>query len=515
MKKKSIIIFAAFVFIALFITAFGMRHAGISEAIAGKDCGVQHKEDVGQDSHEHQACGQAERTPDLVQHDEHDGHDHEKKADGHTTNPDEKNKKSDYDGNKPDALKHEDHKGHKHDTHAHSVEGSDLDRPVDDLWAAQCEHNILHYTCDECRYELGVVKLSDKVFKSKDNQGLVSVAPVGRQDFSKPLQLTGEVVMNESRTVRVSSPLQGTIARLVADLGQTVEQGALLVELDSIDAAEAKGDFLKKAAALTLARTAAEREAALFAKKISAEAEVLEANNRQTEAEIELANARARLARLGFSEKDINGIAARSAGNLTGILPLYAPRSGRVLERYGSIGERVEAGKEMLLLSDLSEVWVWADIRETDLHLLPGSGGFACEVDMPGSAGKKYSGTLEAVTGIMNEQTRTVRARISVSNMDGQLRPGMFVNVRVLLQGRENAVAVPQVALLTDGGRDFVFVHKEGEYWIRRPVEKGESFGQYVTIRGGLSEGQKIIADGSFLLKSDVLRSKMGAGCAD
>jgi cobalt-zinc-cadmium efflux system membrane fusion protein len=85
----------------------------------------------------------------------------------------------------------------------------------------------------------------------------------------------------------------------------------------------------------------------------------------------------------------------------------------------------------------------------------------------------------------------------------------------VHLQGPDNVLAVPQVALLTDAGRDFVFVHKEGDYWIRRPVEKGDSFGGYVAIRDGLAEGQKIISDGSFLLKSDVLRSKMGAGCAD
>jgi len=115
----------------------------------------------------------------------------------------------------------------------------------------------------------------------------------------------------------------------------------------------------------------------------------------------------------------------------------------------------------------------------------------------------------------MHEQTRTVRARITVSNSEGLLRPGMFVNVKLLLPGGENVVTVPKVAVLADEGRTFVFVHKEGDYWIRRPVTLGETFGDQVIIRNGLTSGQKIIADGSFLLKSDVLRKKMGAGCAD
>ena len=82
----------------------------------------------------------------------------------------------------------------------------------------------------------------------------------------------------------------------------------------------------------------------------------------------------------------------------------------------------------------------------------------------------------------------------------------MFVNVKLLLPGGEQVVTVPKVAVLADEGRTFVFVLKEADYWIRRPVTLGETFGEQVIIRNGITPGQKIIADGSFLLKSDVLR---------
>jgi cobalt-zinc-cadmium efflux system membrane fusion protein len=115
----------------------------------------------------------------------------------------------------------------------------------------------------------------------------------------------------------------------------------------------------------------------------------------------------------------------------------------------------------------------------------------------------------------MDETTRTIRARISVNNPDGLLKPGMFVTVNVMTQADDAVLAVPEAAVLSDEGRNFVFVHKEGDYWVRRPVETGASNEGFTEIRHGLSKDQLVIADGSFLLKSDILREKMGAGCAD
>jgi cobalt-zinc-cadmium efflux system membrane fusion protein len=413
---------------------------------------------------------------------------------------------------------------HDHDSHAadtacggHGEEGtSDLDRTVDDLWAGKCEHDILHYTCDECRYELGVVRVSDTVIGGDGKPGIVTVTKAATMNFSKPLRLTGEVRLNEAKTVRVSSPLQGVIKTIPADIGGRFTAGDVLLNLDSDEVAGAKAEYMKKAGALALAKKTADREAGLFAKKISAEVDVQEAKNRLTEAEIELRNAGIRLERLGFSKQTIGSIATDAASAINGILPVNAAITGTVIEKYASAGERVEAGKEILLLSDLSEVWVWANIREGDLPALQKQGSdIACEIEALGKEDKTYPGKLDVISGQMNEKTRTVKARIRVENKDGLLKPGMFVNVRVLLPGGDDVVAVPKIAVLADAGRSFVFVHKEGEYWVRRPVTIGDPFNEFIEIKEGLTAGQTIIADGSFLLKSDVLRGKMGAGCAD
>ena len=410
----------------------------------------------------------------------------------------------------------EEQTGSRAEATEHGEEKSDLDRSVDEMWTAKCEHDILHYTCDECRYELGAVKLSPTVIAENEKPGLINTTLVGTQPFSRVLPLTGEVQVNDTKTVHVSSPLPGIVHRTMVNIGQKVSAGDILFEIDSPEVAEAKADYLKKMAVLQLARKTAEREANLFAKKISAEVEMQEAKTRQAEAEIELANTRTRLTRSGLSSKEIELLGNSATNTMTGIIAVRASQNGTVLEGHVNSGEYVESGKELFVLSDLSEVWVWANLKESDaIALNPSGSKIPAEVSAQGTGGKKHQGTLDVISGMMHEQTRTVRARITASNAEGLLRPGMFVNVKLLLPGGENVVAVPKVAVLADEGRTFVFVHKEGDYWIRRPVALGETFGDQVIIRNGLTSGQKIIADGSFLLKSDVLRKKMGAGCAD
>jgi cobalt-zinc-cadmium efflux system membrane fusion protein len=393
------------------------------------------------------------------------------------------------------------------------AEVSDLDRPVDELFTGKCEHGLPHYTCDECRYELGVVKLDADVVSKEGKPGLVNAIPAGTASFEGSVRLTGEVAVSDARTVHVSSPLAGIVVGSPALAGRRVAAGDVLFEVDSQEVAEAKADLLKKAAALDLATKTAEREALLFEKRISAEMEVQEARARQAEASIELEGARSRLTRLGVAPQEHPAPGAAAGDALGGRVAVRASRAGTVLEGHANPGEYVEAGKEMFVVSDLSEVWVWAALKDADLGAVSGTGKVAALIEGP--AGLVAHGSVELVAGTVSEQTRTARARIVVANPNGALRPGTFVTVRIAGRDAGAAVAVPKVAVLADEGRPFVFTHRDGDYWVRRPVKLGRRSGDLVEIVAGLAPGQRIIADGSFLLKSDVLRSKMGAGCAD
>jgi membrane fusion protein, heavy metal efflux system len=143
------------------------------------------------------------------------------------------------------------------------------------------------------------------------------------------------------------------------------------------------------------------------------------------------------------------------------------------------------------------------------------TGDIPVEVSVPAFPGKVFTGSLNYVAGTMDEATRTLKVRTVIANSDHLLKPGMFCEVRLLLNSGEDILAIPRTALLSDEGVDFAFKHMKDDYYLRQNVRKGREFDDAVEILEGLEPGQTIVAEGAFLLKSDVLRSKMGAGCAD
>ncbi|MFO0581666.1 MAG: efflux RND transporter periplasmic adaptor subunit [Anaeromyxobacter sp.] len=398
--------------------------------------------------------------------------------------------------------------------HAEAAERSDLDRPVDELLALTCEHGKKTFECDECRYEVGVVRVPAKLVDG----GLVRKAAASRRRVEAPITLTGEVRFDERRVAHVSPRIEGTILKVHASLGEHVRRGQPLVELESVQLGEAESDFLSAQATLRLARASADRQEQLRREQISSEKEHLAARQELEAAQIRARAAEEKLARLGVGAGDLArlGDGGRRAGG--GGLVIRAPADGLVLEMHAVPGELVKAEESIVTVGDVSSVWVWADLLEDQLGRVldaQRSGKLRAEVGVRAFPDAAFQGTVEFVGPSMDERTRTVKVRVSVANPDARLRAGMFASVRVFLPGPQEALAVPAAAVMADEGRTFVFVHHHGDFWIRRPLEPGRRWGEWVEVKGGLQGGETLAADGAFLLKSDVLRSKMGAGCAD
>lgn len=390
----------------------------------------------------------------------------------------------------------------------------DLDRPVEALLAERCEHARPTFECDECRYGVGVVRVPARLVET----GLVQRATVERRRVDAPVSLTGEIRFDERRVTHLSPRAEGIVRRVHAALGERVRPGQPLVELESVQVGEAESEFLSARAALRLATASEERQAQLRREQISSERELLAARQELEAARIRARAAEERLARLGASRAELERLAAAGRSGGDGALVVRAPADGIVLEMHAVPGELVKPEASMLTIGDVSSVWVWADLHEDQLGRLldaQRAGRLRAEVAVKAFPGATFPGAVELVGPSMDERTRTVKLRVVARNPDARLRAGMFASVRIDLPGEEEALAVPAAAVLADEGRAFAFVHHHGDYWIRRPVEPGRRWGGWVEVRGGLAAGQAVAADGAFLLKSDVLRSKMGAGCAD
>jgi cobalt-zinc-cadmium efflux system membrane fusion protein len=266
---------------------------------------------------------------------------------------------------------------------------------------------------------------------------------------------------------------------------------------------------------LSLAQRTFERQAKLRQERISSEKEYLQAKQELDAAQIRVTGAVGKLTRLGMDPASLTALSQQGA---RGRLILRAPAAGVVLVMHAVPGEVIKTEESLVTVGDSSTVWVWASMYERDMAAVRRAQSqkkLTANVAVKGYPGQEFPGSVNFISPAMEESSRTVRLRIEVANPEGRLLAGMFANVKVFLPGEDEALVVPTGAILEDEGRSFLFLHHHGDYYVRRPVMPGRTWDGWIEVKQGLAGGESVVTDGAFLMKSDVLRSKMGAGCAD
>lgn len=391
---------------------------------------------------------------------------------------------------------------------------------VEDRALVKCEHKVSMYQCDECRYQAGLVKVDPDLLKREGGTGVMGTQAVTRTRIVSVLPATGEVALNENTTVHISPRITGIIESVSADIGMRVKEGDTLLTLASVELGKAMAEYERNATLAELSERTFQRETMLKEQKVSSEQDMINARMAYEQYRAEFKASGQALRVLGLSDGELAALRQPQAGTGRGILPVRAPASGTIIEKHAVTGEMAEAGENLMLLADLTTVWVWANVHSRDLALLLSSekqGPVAVEITVSAFPGRKFPGRLDYIGATMNEQTRTVKVRASVANPELLLRPGMFceASIAVANSAEEAVLAVPAGAVMSDEGKSFVFKTWRDGFFVRQDVRTGRVFAGLVEVLEGLQEGEAVVTDGAFMLKSDVLREKMGAGCAD
>ncbi len=407
-----------------------------------------------------------------------------------------------------------------HEGHGAEASGETLALSLDEIARAHCEHDVPAYECASCRYEVGVVKVPLSLVKEDPHgeNGLVRTRLVEKMGVTDALTVTGEVQLNENKAVHVSPPIPGIIESVKVDMGACVSEGDVLFNISSVELGKALSDYERSRALAALAGKNVDREKSLLKSRISSEQEMIDAQMTYEQHKAERDAARQVLHVLGLTDEAMASIDRGEPGVRAGTLPVRAPLEGTIIGKHAVVGELVEPGSDVMLLADLTTVWVWADIYEQDLPRLIQArklGPIPVTVFVRAFPGQPFEGKMDYVGATMEERTRTVKVRATLENTDRLLRPGMFCEIRMEVSTPEEALAIPRGGLLSDEGLDFIFMHWKEDYYVRRPVKRGREFRDRVEILEGLEPGDRVVVDGAFLLKSDILREKMGAGCAD
>ncbi len=416
---------------------------------------------------------------------------------------------------------HGEHEGHQgHEGHDHEASMQYDKGLLARIKGKRCEHKVAILDCDQCRHEVGAVKLSGALLAKDD---LVQTAKVATAPGGRALRLTGEVAFDERRVVHVSPRIGGVARKVFVTTGDRVKANDALVEMDSLKLGLLQSRYLQARARLKLASQNHEREKRLHAGRISSAKDRLAAATAVQQARIELATAKDQLRLIGFSDRTLARMGSGTRSRRGGRMVMNAPMAGVVVAKHVVPGERLSADKEVLTIADLRSVWVLAAAYERDLARLLAAKAAAektatkleAVVTVAAFPGRDFSGVVDYIGATMDEATRTVKVRVAVANKALLLRPGMFADAAVHLGKAARVVLVPDQAVVSDGAKRFVFVRAGKRLFLRRDVRAGATRGARVVIRNGLVAGEQVVVKGAFLLKSDILRAKMGAGCAD
>ena len=351
-----------------------------------------------------------------------------------------------------------------------------------------------------------LVRLTTEEIKSA---GII-VQPVTRSEFRTIRDFPGTVEPNEHALAEITTLVRGRVIDVYADLGREVKGGTLLALLYSSELGMAQSAYLKATAKLNVAERAFRRAELLLKEKVIGVAELQRREGEMLSLRAELREARDRLLILGLTDEDLRNLDRNHT--IRSHVPVVAPFDGRIIARNLTKGEVVETTEKLFVVADLTDVWVTAVIPEKDIpYIRPDQTGTgqSVEVHVAAYPGQAFQGRITYVGDVLDPATRTMRLRLELPNPERKLKPAMYATVRVYSEPEANALLIPESAVQRDRDRQFVFVEREPAIFEARDVKLGSSNGREIKVLDGLLEGESIVTNGAFVLKSELLGEQM------
>lgn len=329
----------------------------------------------------------------------------------------------------------------------------------------------------------------------------IEVAEATGGHLERAISLPGEIVLNADHLAHIMPRVSGIVRNVTKSVGDRVEPGEVLASLESRELSEAKAIYLaaKQRLAVAQANVAANEE--LKAKGIVADLELLATQRELAEAEIEQRAAEFKLHTLGLTAAKLPKI--EEHGRSFATYELHAPFAGTIIDRHMTPGELVTPESTVFVLADLSTVWVRLTVHQKDLPVI--RVGQAVTV-LAGPGIGEGCATIDYVSPLVSEATRTAVARMTLPNPDGRWRPGLFVTGRPAIEHVAVHVLVPKAALQVIGDETCVFVQTDRGFQTR-DVEVGRTDADHVEITSGLAAGESYVANGGFALKAEIVTS--------
>jgi membrane fusion protein, copper/silver efflux system len=316
---------------------------------------------------------------------------------------------------------------------------------------------------------------------SNDEQKAIGIetVEVQRENLGREITAPGKIAEPETGIGMISARISGRVEKLFVKVtGEAVNRDQAVAIIYSPEIFTAGEEY----------RLALENRQRLSGSK---ESQAL------SDADELVRASRRRLEIRGLTAQQIEELDSSSEKKIE--IATYSPVGGIVTKRNVSEGQYVKEGDVLFEVTDLSTVWVQADIFESDIPLV--RAGQKVRITAPTLAGGSTSGTISFLQPSVDPQSRTMSARIQVPNLQMRLRPGMFVQVSLNASLGTDVVSVPRSAVLDTGKERVVYVAKENGVFEKRSIE-GSIADEHFAVTSGVKPGERVVTHGNFLIDS-------------
>ena len=351
----------------------------------------------------------------------------------------------------------------------------------------------------------------------------IAVETAALRDLRDTLSATGTVSEDPVRVAHIRPLARGLIEKTYVRLGDRVSKLDPLIEYDNMELGLAIGEYQSAQAELQRSLTDLEVKKTILGRaremlKVGAiartaydlrEAEYKDAEAKTAGSRATVAKIADQIRRFGWTNQDLENLPAQQgSGHTISHSVLKAPFSGIITAYHASIGEVVEPATELLAITDMSSLWVLADVFEKDLSHV--QAGKSVQVRVASYPGKVFRGRITYVADTIDPKTRTAKVRCVVDNSDGLLKLEMFATVQIPMNKTSSVLAIPDSAIQQVEGKSVVFVRNSEKEFQMREIQTGAASGGYTEIRSGLTSGDTVVTRGSFVVKTEFLKSLMG-----
>ena len=377
------------------------------------------------------------------------------------------------------------------------------------------EHGVPEIECAICQPDLAASLVpgeSLKVrFASRDAADKVGVRTERPKmaEAGPGMRVICEIQYNLNELARVTPLAAGVVRSVLNDVGDRVKAGHVLAELHSVSAASTKSDYLAAIVEQTIWEQAFERESRLKEQQISAEKDYIAAEAKYRSAQLQVKMLAQKLINLGFTGNEIEEI--KRTQDTSAKLAIRAPFAGEIIERSAVIGEAVQIGDALFTVADLSTRWITMLIPSSEIGRI--QAGLSVEARFDALPKRTFKGRITWVDASIDPRTRMVRARALILEDTEFLKAGLFGEARIHATPAQSSVHVPRDAVQKHEGLDYVFVRDEPDLFALRRVELGGFENGSAYVLAGLGPQDAVVTEGSFIVMSEFLKSRLGAGC--